>query len=179
MTIDIRVYFDSCCFIDLAKTSLNLHTESGRTDHIFYCKKLLDAARKKELVVLTSILTLSECTHVKDKSKFKTEQAIRTDEVKRLFHGMVMSGRSGVLPVQPTPLVVEKARDLVWTHGTSLKAMDAIHVATAIVNKCNYFLTTDNLGKENIEIINGLGLSVCSAGQISHLLPDHYKQMDL
>ena len=85
---------------------------------------------------------------------------------------MLISGKSGVIPAQPTPLIVEKARDLVWVYGATLKAMDALHVASAMHHKCNHFITTDNLGEENIKIINGFGLAICSADKISHLLPD-------
>lgn len=179
MGIEIKVYFDACCFIDLAKTALRLQTENDREPHIFFCRKLIDAARSKEAIVLTSSLTVTECTHVKDKSKPVSNQIIKTDEVKRLFQGMVLSGKSGVLPAQPTPLIVEKARDLVWEHGTTLKAMDALHVATALQHECSHFITTDNFGEDNIKIINSLGLAVCSADKISHLLPDHHKQLDL
>lgn len=179
MGIEIKVYFDACCFIDLAKTALDLQIEDGREPHIFFCKKLIDAARVKEAVVLTSSLTVTECTHIKDKSQADNVKIIKDNEVKRLFHGMLLSGKSGVLPAQPTPLIVEKARDLVWEYQTTLKAMDALHVATALQHKCTHFITTDNLGDENIKIINSLGLAVCSADKVSHLLPDHHKQLDL
>lgn len=179
VAIEIRVYFDACCFIDLAKIALKFQTEDGREPHIFFLKKFIDAARAKEVTVLTSSLSVTECTHVKDKSKSEPERIIKTDEVKRLFQGLIMSGKSGVLPAQPTPIIVEKARDLVWVHGTSLRAMDALHVATALHHKCTHFITTDNLGEENIKVINGLGLAVCSADKIAHLLADHHKQMDL
>lgn len=179
MSNDIKVYFDTCCFIDLAKTSLKLQTEENREPHIFYCKKLIDAARAKEATVLTSSLTMTECTYIKDKSKLEKSRVVKNDEVKRLFHGMLLSGKSGVLPAQPTPFIIEKARDIVWEHGATLKAMDSLHVATALQHKCTYFITTDNLGEDNIKIINGLGLSICSADKVSHLLPDKYRQLDL
>lgn len=179
MSIDIRVYFDACCFIDLAKTALKLQTENGRDSHIFFCRKFIDAARAKEAVVLTSSLSVTECTHVKDKSKPEVERIIKTDEVRRLFQGMIMSGKSGVLPAQPTPLIVEKARDLVWVHEMNLRAMDALHIATALQHKCTHFITTDNFGEANIKIINGLGLAICSADKISHLLPDHHRQLEI
>lgn len=174
---DIRLYFDACCFIDLAKTELKLILEEGKEPHVYYAKKFIDAARAKELIVLTSTLTMTECTHVKDKSKPEGNNRIQTSEVKRLFQGMLMSGKSGVLPAQPVPFIVEKARDLTWEHGTTLKAMDALHVATAIHHKCSHFITTDNLGEDNIEIIRDFGVAVCSADTISHLLPDHHKQL--
>lgn len=179
MGIEIRVYFDACCFIDLAQNALRINTDADREPHIFFAKKLIDAARAKEATVITSTLTTTECTCVKDKSKPESERIIKTDEVRRLFQGMLLSGKSGVLPAQPTPLIVEKARDLVWVNRATLKAMDALHVATALHHKCTHFITTDNLGEDNIKIINGLGLAVCSADKTAHLLPNHHKQLDL
>ena len=177
MGIEIRVYFDACCFIDLAKNHLKLQLDPNREPHVFFCRKFLDAARSKECVVLTSSLTITECTHIKDKSQLESKQRIKSDEVKRLFHGMIMSGKSGVIPAQPTPLIVEKARDIVWEHGANLKSLDALHIATALQLKCTHFVTTDNLGEGNIRIINSLGLSVCPADKIAYLLPDHHKQL--
>lgn len=177
MGIDIRIYFDSCCFIDLAQYELKLQTDADREPHIFYCRKFIDAARSKEAIVLTSTLTVTECSSVKDISKPEHERKIKTDEVRRLFQGLLLSGKSGVLPAQPTPLIVEKARDLVWVEGATLKAMDALHIATALDHKCSHFVTTDNLGEDNLAIIRELGLAVCSADKIAHLLPDHHRQL--
>lgn len=177
MSIDIRVYLDACCFIDLAQHGLKLKADADREPHVFYCRKFIDAARAKEAIVLTSTLTITECSFVKDISKPEHERKIKTDEVRRLFQGLLLSGKSGVLPAQPTPLIVEKARDLVWVDGATLKAMDALHVATALHHKCSHFITTDNFGEESLAIIRGLGLAVCSADKIAHFLPDHHKQL--
>jgi len=45
------IYMDACCFIDLAKTALSVHTSPKREPHIFYCRKFLDAARAKDVNV--------------------------------------------------------------------------------------------------------------------------------
>lgn len=161
----------------MAQSTLNLSAQVEREPHIFYCRKFLEAARNKEVSIFTSTLAVVECTHVKDRSKPSGKQAVMTDEVKHLFRGMLLSARSGIMPVQPTPTIMESARDLKWDHGSTLRPMDAIHVATAFAMRCTHFVTTDAL--ESADILNALGLAICKADDIAHLLPDRYRQLAL
>lgn len=177
MSNEPRVYFDACCFIDMAQSAMSLQLETGRESHVFYCRKFLEAARNQEVFVFTSTVSVVECTSVKDRTKPSGQQGILTDDVKQLFRGMLLSARSGVMPVQPTPIIIEDARDLKWDDGATLRPMDAIHVATAIAMKCTHFVTTDNL--HGADIVNNLGLAICRADDIAHLLPDRYKQLAL
>lgn len=180
MSDEPKVYFDACCFIDLVSHELSIGVKSGRDSHVYYCRKFLEAARNKEASVFTSTLTVAECTHIKDDSDQSNHKTVLTDEVKRLFEGMLLSARSGVIPVQPTPRIVKSARDLQWKHGATFKPMDSLHIATAIEMKCGYFLTTDGrLKPENIKIVNDLGLIVCTADKISTCLPSKYAQLPL
>ena len=182
MTNEVRVYFDACCFIDMAQLSLNLGLESGRDDHAFFCKQFIDASRAKEAVVVTSTLTLAECIAVKDFSKMENDPSrkIVSDEIRRLFEMMILSGTSGVMPYQQTPATTRKAVELSFDHRLTLGAMDRLHIATALISKCTHLVTSDKYkNEENIRIINGLGLVVCTADTITHLLPDKYKQLSL
>lgn len=180
MSDEPKVYFDACCFIDLASHDLSIGVNLGRASHVYYCRKFLEAARNKEAGVFTSTLTVAECTHVKDDSNPSNHKTVLTDDVKRLFEGMLLSAKSGVMPVQPTPRIVKAARDLQWKHGAAFKPMDSLHIATAIEMGCGYFLTTDRrLGPENIKIVNSLGLTVCTADKISTCLPSRYAQLPL
>lgn len=177
MSDKLRVYLDACCFIDMAASQLEVTVQAWKEPHIFYCRKFLEAARAQDIVVHTSVLTVAECTYVNEQPDGVQKQIILNDEVKALFKGMLLSGKSGVMPVQATPSIVERARDLRWVHGAPTKPMDAIHVATALAMKCTHFVTTDIL--QGIEIIRGLGLSVGSADSIAHLLPSIYRQLPL
>lgn len=180
MSSEPRVYIDACCFIDMVCHDLSIGLRSGRWSHVHYCRKFLEAARDKEAQAFSSTLTVAECTHIKDESDQKDVKAVLTDEVKRLFEGMLMSGKSGVMPVQPIPKIIALARDLRWKHGATFKPMDSLHIATAITMKCDYFLTTDGkLKPENVEIAKRFNLAVCTADKIAHLLPSRYRQLEI
>lgn len=175
----VSVYMDACCFIDLAAMKLDLETEAGRENHIYFCRKLLEAARAKEALVYTSFATIVECGHVVDLSRPSGQQKIWTPEVQRLFRGLLQSGSSGVLPVATTPLVTERALDLKWKHNITCRAMDALHLASALKAGCTHFITTDNFGTTNIAGLALLGLVVCRAEAVSNLLPSKYSQIEM
>lgn len=180
MSSETRIYFDACCFIDLAQHELQLNATNAREPHVFYCRKFLEASRAKELTVFTSTITISECVSIKNEFLSDQDKRIHPPEVKRLFEGMLMSAKSGVMPVQPTPRMIQAARDLRWVHTAKFKPMDSIHIATAIAMKCSHFVTTDTkLGQESIDIAKGLGLAICNAADIAHLLPTKFRQLAL
>lgn len=181
MSIKPKVYLDACCFIDMAQSQLSIQMQIEREPHVFYCRKFLEAARGNDAIVFTSSLSVAECVYVKDLSKPQEEQTVLTEEVKRLFRGMLLSGsgRSGVIPVQPTPLIVEGARDLRWVHEITLKPMDALHASTALEMKCTHLVTTDK-HFDNVKVeLQGMGIIVCTADSLAHLLPDRYRQLPL
>lgn len=172
-------YMDSCCFIDLAKTAVRVQTSSDREPHIFYCRKFIEAARARHLRVYTSTMTAVECVKLTDDTA-PGGPTRDDDTVKELFKKMLMSGRSGVMPVMPNPVITELARDLSWNHGITCKPMDRLHLATALTMKCSHFFTTDDkLGQQNVSKINALGLAICRADAASDLLPGQYKQLPL
>lgn len=169
-----RLYFDACCFIDMLQFGLKVSPKPDRALHVEYCRRLLDAARKGDVKVYTSMLTAAECICLKDETDPSNHKRVVTDEVKRLITGMLQSGRSGVEPVQATPAIVNRARDLEWTHGAQFTTMDSLHIATALAMGCDYFVTTDDKldKKGGVQIVNKLGLGFSRADALVHLLPD-------
>jgi len=173
------IYFDACCFIDLAKTKLTIPTLVEREKHIYFCRKILEASRAKEMGVYTSTITLAECVKLQDTSRPEGQQTIDDERVQKLFKGMLQSG-VGVMPVAATPSITEAARNLRWKHSITIKPMDAIHVATAVAMKCTHFVTTDaRFGAENVKRIAALGLIVCRADVLSLLVPSKYLQIEI
>lgn len=172
-------YMDSCCFIDMAKKAIQVPMDADREPHIFFCRKFIEAARAKHLAIYTSTITAVECVKLTDDTKLGGPT--REDEsIKELFKKMLMSGRSGVMPVMPTPVITELARDLRWNHGITCKPMDRLHLATALAMKCSHFFTTDDkLGQQNVSKIAALGLAICRSNAVVDLLPDQYRQLPL
>ena len=174
-----RIYFDSCCFLDMLQHTVKIGDKASRTAHVFYLRKLLQFAKTGGAEVFTSTLTVAECTHVVDTAQ-ATQPKIYTDEIKRLIDGMLLSTKSGVMPVQPTPNIIRLARDLLWVHGVSHKAMDSIHIATAINQKCDYLLTSDEpLKAKMLPLASIFALRFCYADSLKHLMPSDSAQADL
>jgi predicted nucleic acid-binding protein len=177
-----KVYFDSCCFIDLAQMALKFPVKTDREKHVHACKNFLNAARAKtpDAFVFTSIVTIVECLYVTDLSKAAQDQKIANLEVQRLFKGMLQSGTSGVMPVATTPMITEDARDLRWVHGITCKPMDALHIASARKLGCTHFITTDSFTASDVNKLAALGLVVSSADKVAFsLLPSKYSQGEL
>jgi hypothetical protein len=131
------------------------------------------------LTVYSSTISVVECVKLVDES-VNGGPTREDDEVKSLFKGILTSGKSGVMPVMPSPKITDAARDLRWTHHITCRGMDRIHIATALAMTCSHFLTTDQkLGQENIQKIAKLGLVVCTADAVADLLPDQYKQLHI
>lgn len=167
-----KVYIDACLFIDMAKHELVMASKDVNERNVWLIKRFIKAAKDKNIQVLTSSLSIAECTHIEGKGS-------PSDEARQFFDGLLASGRSGVDLVQPTLTIIRKARDLRWIHGIPLKgALDAIHVASALDRKCGELLTTDKkiLNKNNK--LHKLGLKICEPEETT-LLPDKYRQEDL
>ncbi|MDD9817863.1 MAG: PIN domain-containing protein [Gammaproteobacteria bacterium] len=171
MTDPHKIYIDSCLFIDMAKYKAVMASENENERNVWLIKQFINAAKDNKIKVLTSSLSIAECTHIKGADN-------PSDETKRFFDTLLASGRSGVELAQPTRAIIGKARDLRWLHGIRLKgALDAIHVATAMYFECGELLTTDKKILNKREL-HELGLNVCKPEQTT-LLPEKYRQGDL
>lgn len=108
-----RIYIEACPFIDLAKTEAKLPLadpkngdEAERQKSVWFCKKLIEAARDGHIEIFTSGITVAECTQV------EKGVAEPSEEIKRFYEELLTSGRAGILLVQPTQTILNKARDL-------------------------------------------------------------------
>lgn len=77
-----------------------------------------------------------------------------TDEDVRELHSRVLKLQYHVWPIMSAVLV--KAAELRRSHK-GLNAPDAIHLATAIVHKCDYFVTNDKVIL-SLKSLQGVGL---------------------
>ncbi len=172
MTSLRRVYLDSTAFIDMVKADLGKTLPPERESDVWLTKRLLEAHRDKEIKVLTSTLTIAECTHAGDGDA--------SVPVQTLLNKLLMSGDYVEL-VQMTPFVATDARDLRWVHGVNLKGADAIHVASAISGKCEEFITANGrFGRlfNHKVALEKLGVMVVQ-GRDTECLPNKYRQLGM
>lgn len=166
-----RIYFDNTVFVDVVKTDLGKPVEEGRSADVWMAKRLMEAHRDKEVQVLTSALTIAECTHGGDGDVSERAQF--------LISKMLTSG-DYVHLIQMTPFVAIGARDLRWKHGINLKGADGIHASSALSEGCNEFLTSDgrfdrlHMHRDAFEI---LGMKIVRASD-AQSLPAKYRQID-
>jgi hypothetical protein len=160
-----RIYIDACCFIDVVKEKVGLPLQASDHNDMWYLQNLLRASGNGEIIILTSTITIAECTHADG----NCDDAVRENFTKLLSSGQY------VRLIQPTVFVCEKARDLRWKHGITLPGADAIHVASALESNCIEFLGIDKRKKNDQEKIEKLGIKLISPAKTS-VLPDHYRQ---
>ena len=180
MSTELKLYFDTCCFLNMLQHTTGISPKPDRASHVFYLKQFLELARANGAVVYTSLLTVAECQYVLDETDKSNGKKIFTDDVKRLIDGMLLSGKSGVVSAQPTPNIVRASRDLRWVHDAKFSPMDALHIATALTLRCSHFITTDaKLVAESKLRLNALGIAFCTADSIKDLLPSEYRQLPI
>jgi len=165
-----RLYMDSSCFIDLAKSKLpNKPLSPERRNDVWFTSRLLDAALDGDVEIFVSTLTVSECTHANGDTSEKTQ---------KLFRSLLTSGQYTML-VQPDPFISEDSANLRWKHGITLRGADAMHVASAIATDCEEFLTNDEKGPiKQAEKIAALGLRVAKPHD-TRLLSEKHRQEDM
>lgn len=173
----LKIYLDSCCFIDLAKQTKGIPLTPEKSDGAWFSARLLEAARDGKIKIYTSGFTQVECIGVKEKDEANSPMIFDAD-VRRLFESILSSGKSGVLPVEPGYFITKAARDLYWTHGVTCKPADRLHLATAISVGCAEFLTGDGrINQTQRRLVNkNFGLSVISPKD-TKALPSEYRQL--
>lgn len=179
-----RVYFDTCCFVDVAQEQLGLKPD-GNPDHVECCRVYLRAAMLSDVLIFTSLMTLTEFIYAKKDELDANGKRVRllNDPVKENIRRLLLAGRP-VLPVQPTPKITALSRDMCWERDLplNLSPVDRVHLASASLMGCTHFVTTDGpLLKRSAEILKALSIRLVTCDQIKGLLPETYfpPQMDL
>ena len=162
-----RIYVDSACYIDAAKDSIGLAPPERKAD-VWYLKQLMEAHKAKEIVLFTSVLTVSECTHVGPNSP---------RNIQELFTRLLTSGQYVTL-IQPTVFIAMDGRALRWNHAINLSGADSLHVASGLFKNCDEFLTTDEKLGKFAPSITELGMKVLAPSK-TNLLPAAYLQGSL
>lgn len=166
------VYFDATMFVDMVKTDLGKAVDPDREADVWTAKRLMEAHRDKEIQVLTSILTIAECTHGGDGDVSERAQF--------LMNKLLTSG-DYVHLVETTPFIATQARDLRWKHNINMKGADGVHAASAISRGCEEFITTNgrfNRLHAHQAAFAQLGLKIIHARD-TQLLPTKYRQLGL
>jgi predicted nucleic acid-binding protein len=116
------ICWETSCF------SAIFNKESGRTE---VCKAIIEAAKKEEVTLYTSYLTMCEWAKIRGEYASEAEDKI-VEFLKNPYIHLVA-----------IDLTVSRiTRDLVRNY--KLNVRDAIHLATAIKNKVEVFHTYDN-----------------------------------
>ena len=162
-----RVYLDACCFIEAIAWKRG-KGNPDRKDDIWFIKTLFRAAIEGKVEILTSTLSIAECTHIEGELD---------EDIKQDFRRLLTSGQY-VLLIQDTVLVAEQARNLRWVHEVNLSGPDSVHVASAISGRCGEFWTFDGKIPKFTQRLEALGLSVLGEGAMKRTkeLPSEYRQ---
>lgn len=165
-----RVYFDTTMFVDMVKTDLGKAIDADREADVWTAKRLMEAHRDKEIQVLTSIITIAECTHGGDGD---------ISERAQFLIGKLLTSGDYVHLIETTPFIAIEARDLRWKHNINLKGPDGMHAASALSRNCEEFITTNGrFGRLHAHdsAFNQLGLKIIHARD-TKMLPSKYRQL--
>lgn len=120
----LKVYWDSDCFLGWFK---------NERDKINKCKGTVEKAKKGELKIITSAITLTEVIRLKDKPPL-------TQQDEKKISGFFK--HEYIIIQNLDRKIAEFSRNLMWKHP-ALKPKDSIHVATAILRKIPILNTFD------------------------------------
>lgn len=162
------IYIDTCCFIDVLITQIGhggdlTETQKASAEYTELCLK---AARAGDIIVVTSTMTVAELRSAKPYPV--------TSEIRQKITSVLLSEQV-VRLAQVTVAIAERARNLEWDHGITLKPVDSVHVATALEAECIEMLTLDGKGGPLAKAAQllPLGLKVVAPSQTS-VLPSKY-----
>lgn len=141
-----RVYFDSCVFIELLQKKM--------PDRLACCLDLVARAKKGEFVIVTSTVSVVEVSGRRAGETDRKDVALRAKREKETRQILDFFENPYIVLRALDRRMAEEAQRLTWRHG--IKNLDAIHVVTALANKCTIFYTYDGDGnaKGRSKLIN-------------------------
>ena len=119
-----KIYWDSDPFLGW------LQNEAGKVD---LCNGTLKRAQNGEVLIITSALTLAECLWRRGGPKLAADKLL---VLRKFFR------RSHIRVVNVSRVIAEDAQDVVMNY--SVRAKDAVHVATAIHHEIGILETFDD-----------------------------------
>jgi predicted nucleic acid-binding protein len=173
------IYIDACPLIDMAQVTADGSKPDDISNGVWFCQQALRAARDKKMRVLTSFLSIAECTSINVTANAETASPPSPpEEIKRFYDMMLLSGKSGIELVPITQDIAIRARNLRWVSNINLRGADTIHVASAMKMNCDEIWTRDGRIWSNRAKLKELGIVVVKPAETS-LLPDSYRTKDL
>lgn len=127
-----RVYFDACVFLSLI---------NANADRVPMIEKLVQECKENDRQIITSALSITEVAFAAAE-----QQAGSLDPAQLAKIDAFWAPESPYLLVELHQLVAQDARDLVRETvgpGHTLKAADAIHLASALRARATHFYTYD------------------------------------
>lgn len=122
-----RVLLDSSALIAIIKDEPNAEHVDG----------LLDMLARGEVQLIESVIVLAEVFKPSDHK----EQALREQHDAQLQHIRSLLQSREVALLDVTPPIARKATE--YRLGYRMKLADAVHLATAVLNRCDWLVTYD------------------------------------
>lgn len=118
-----KIYWDSACFLAHFK---------GEPDRTEKCDGVIERAERREVIIVTSTLTLAETLWLKGAPRLAKDKA---ELIQKFFR------RSYIRVYNVTRRIAESAQNHVW--DDDIKPKDAIHISTAVHLSVDAFETFD------------------------------------
>lgn len=131
-----NIYWDSCTWLSL------INGEPGRVDN---CEHIIEQARKGEVRIWISSLTLAEVFKKKCDAGNRSLSEEKDVEFEKFME------QDFVVEVQVDHSIATIARRLLRKHPELKQPNDAIHLATAAINNVDEFHTFD---RDNLLVLN-------------------------
>lgn len=142
MTKKGLVYWDACVFLSWLK-------QKEEPENTKKCIGTIEAAKKDEIIIVTSAITLTEVVKIKrDKPLSKEDE----EKIKILFESKFVS------VVGLDRRIAEYARNLIWQYP-HLNPKDSIHLATALKNNIPVLHSFDSHLLKLNEIIENIQIT--------------------